>query len=91
SHAAPAEDIAPLANFNIAATEEIAEHIVAFCADGTTWEELLYNLFEDYGLEMTHQQYVLIGSTVRSYLSYLKESGRLEVRIEGKRVMWYAV
>ena len=40
---------------------------------------------------MTHQQYVLIGSTVRSYLSYLKESGRLEVRIEGKRVMWYAV
>ena len=91
SHAAPAEDIAPLASFNMEATEEIAAHIVAFCCEGMTWEELLYTLFEDYDLEMTHQQYVLIGSTVRSYLSYLKESGRLEVRIEDKRVVWYAV
>lgn len=91
SHAAPAEDITPLAQVNIAATEEIAEHIVALCCEGTTWEELLYNIFEDYGLEMTHQQYVLIGSTVRSYLSYLKESGRITVAIEGKRVVWRSV
>jgi hypothetical protein len=40
---------------------------------------------------MTHQQYVLIGSTLRSYLSYLKENGRLSVAIEDNRVVWRAV
>ena len=56
-----------------------------------TLEELLYGLFDAYGMEMTHQQYVLIGSTVRSYLSYLKESGRIAVAIEDNRVVWRAV
>ena len=91
SHAAVTEDIAPLANVNIAATETIAEDIVKLCGEGTTWEELLYGLFDAYGMEMTHQQYVLIGSTVRSYLSYLKESGRIAVAIEDNRVVWRAV
>ena len=45
-------------------------------------------MFEVYGLTMTYEQHVLVGSTVRSYLSWLKESGRLEVGFENNRQVW---
>ena len=37
---------------------------------------------------MTYEQYVLVGSTVRSYLSWLKDSGRLTGRFENNLLLW---
>ena len=37
---------------------------------------------------MTYEQYVLVGSTVRSYLSYLKDSGKIEGYIENNSLLW---
>ena len=88
SHAAATEDIAELAQYNIDVVMEIAEAIVRFCGEPHTFEEILQQLFEVYGLTMTYEQHVLVGSTVRSYLSWLKESGRLEVGFENNRQVW---
>jgi negative regulator of sigma E activity len=54
------------------------------------WEELLQRLFTDYALEMTYEQYVLVGSTVRSYLSWLKDKGRMTASFEDSRLVWRA-
>ncbi|MBR6684614.1 MAG: MBL fold metallo-hydrolase, partial [Firmicutes bacterium] len=88
SHAAATEDIAELAQYNIDVVMEIAEAIVLFCGEPHSFEEILQQLFEQYGLTMTYEQHVLVGSTVRSYLSWLKESGRLEVCFENNRQVW---
>ena len=88
SHADATGDIAPLCGRNRDKVLEIAEHICALCQDGLLFEELLEHLFDDYALTMTYEQYVLIGSTVRSYLSWLKDAGRLEGAIEGSRIVW---
>ncbi|MBQ0038746.1 MAG: MBL fold metallo-hydrolase [Clostridiales bacterium] len=88
SHAEATADIAPLAERNRDKVLEIAEHICALCGDGLLFEELLEHLFDDYGLVMSYEQYVLIGSTVRSYLAWLKDSGRMEAAIEGSRIVW---
>ena len=40
------------------------------------------------GLTMTFQQYVLVGSTVRSYLSWLKDTGKLNAGFEDNRLLW---
>ena len=37
---------------------------------------------------MSFEQYVLVGSTVRSYLSWLKDTGRLSVRFENNLLLW---
>ena len=74
AHAEAAEDITPLADYNIAKVHEIAEQIVVLCAEPCTFEQILQQLFKRYGLTMTYEQYVLVGSTVRSYLSWLKDS-----------------
>jgi len=37
---------------------------------------------------MTFEQYALVGSTVRSYLSWLKDNDRIGVRFENNMLLW---
>ena len=88
AHAEVTEDIAPLTQYNIDKVHEIAGHMVALCAEPVIFEELLKKLFDDYGLTLTFEQYVLVGSTVKSYLAWLKDTGRLAVLFEDNRLLW---
>ncbi len=88
AHAEVTEDIAPLAQYNIDKVHEIADHMVTLCAEPVIFEELLKKLFDDYGLTLTFEQYVLVGSTVKSYLAWLKDTGRLTVLFEDNRLLW---
>ena len=88
SHAAACEDISELACYNIAKVNEAAERICAACAEPLSSDEVIRRMFISYGLKMSMEQYVLVGSTVRSYLSWLRDSGRVEVLIEDSMVLW---
>lgn len=88
AHAEVTEDIAPLAQYNIDKVLEIADHMVELCAEPVIFEELLKKLFDDYGLTLTFEQYVLVGSTVKSYLAWLKDTGRLTALFEDNRLLW---
>lgn len=88
AHAAPTENIVPLAQYNIDKVHEIAEAILAVCADASCFEDVLQALFSRYALTMTLEQYALVGSTVRSYLAWLKDCGRLEILIENNKLLW---
>lgn len=88
SHAAACEDISELACYNIAKVEEAAERICAACAEPLSSDEVIRRMFISYGLKMSLEQYVLVGSTVRSYLSWLRDSGRVETLIEDSMVLW---
>ncbi len=88
SHAAVTDDIAPLAQYNIDKVNEVGEKIARLCASPVTFEELLQALFDRYALTMTFEQYALVGSTVRSYLSWLKDTGRLTALIDNNRLLW---
>ncbi len=58
------------------------------CREPLCFEEILRRLFADYALTMTAEQYALVGSTVRSYLAWLKDTGRLMFFIEDNRLLW---
>ena len=88
AHAPATEDIAPLAQYNIDTVLDIAEHIFNACASPLSFEALLQKLFADYGLTMNFEQYVLVGSTVRSYLSWLKDQGRLTAFFHQNMLYW---
>ena len=91
AHAQVTEDIAPLAQYNIDKVHEIADHMVELCAEPVMFEELLKKLFDNYGLTLTFEQYVLVGSTVKSYLAWLKDTGRLTALFEDNRLLWRRV
>lgn len=88
AHAEATQDISDLAQHNIDKVNEIAEKIVALCAEPLCFEQLLKRLFDEYALDMNFQQYVLVGSTVRSYLAWLKDSGRLSAWFEKNMLLW---
>ncbi len=91
AHAAATEDIAPLAQRNIDQAAEIADRLVELAREPQTFEALLQQLFTEYGLGMNFEQYVLVGSTVRSYLAWLLDQGRLEAVFEDNCLLWRRV
>lgn len=88
AHAPASEEIAGLAQYNIDKVWEVAEKITGLCGEPVCFEALLQKLFTDYDLKMNFEQYVLVGSTVRSYLSWLKDTGRLRCGFEDNLLRW---
>ncbi len=89
AHAEATENITPLAQLNIDKVNEIANKIVDICKEPMCFEQILQQLFTDYSLTMNFEQYVLVGSTVRSYLSWLQSIGRINAFFEKNMLLWH--
>ena len=61
------------------------------CKDGACLEDILANVFTHYGLEMNVGQHALVGSTVRSYLSYLADAGKITLNIDNNHLVFKEV
>ena len=88
AHAPAAESVAELAQVNIDAVMEVAQAILDICREPVCFERVLQGLFRKYALVMTFEQHALVGSTVRSYLSWLRDAGRLTARFEDDMLLW---
>lgn len=88
SHCEAAEDISHLIELNRNKVQEISEKILAICSDEITFEEILKSVFDEYKLMMNTNQYVLIGSTVRSYLAYLYDNGKIGFEFKKNKMYW---
>ncbi len=88
AHAAPSEDISELADYNIGKVHEIADSIRELCSEPVSSDEVVGRVFRKYGLSISLQQYVLVGSTIRSYLSWLNDKGLVEYVAENGMILW---
>lgn len=88
AHVGECEEISELVEYNKKKTLEIADKICEICSSPVSFEEILQALFFDFGLNMTFEQHALVGSTVRSYLTYLKEQGRALPYFENNVMLW---
>ena len=88
AHAAATEDIAPLARYNRDQVYAVAEDLLDLLAEPLVFEEVLRQLFRRYRLTMDFQQYVLVGSTVKSYLAWLLDGGRVTAAFDDCRLLW---
>ena len=91
SHAAACEDIAPLAELNRRHVEGLCSLVLELCAQPVTFEEALKRAFDRLGLELNFQQYALVGSTLRSFLAYLLDAGRVSAEFAENRLLWRSV
>lgn len=91
AHAETTAEISDLAQYNIDKVYEIAERITCFCSEPICFELLLQKLFAQYKLTMNFEQYVLVGSTVRSYLSWLKDSGKISAVFHNNLLLWQRI
>ena len=88
SHGEPAKNMDSLVKANRESLVENLESLKKLCLKGKTWEELLKEVFDSNALIMDHGQYVLMGSTLRSYLSYLYNKKEITVDFIENRMVW---
>lgn len=88
SHCEATDDISTLIKLNRNKIQEISDKIYNICANETTFEEILKYIFDEYNLTMNGNQYVLVGSTIRSYLSYLSDENKLKYEFKDNKMLW---
>lgn len=91
SHAPATANIAPLARINREKALQIIGYLLDLCKTPHSFEEILQSVFTGYALTMDFNQFVLVGSTVRSYLAYLYHQKEVSVRFEENRMLWQAI
>ena len=88
AHAAPCEDIAELAELNRRHIERVAGLILQLCVEPRGFEEILKLAFDECSLTLDFQQYVLVGSTIKSFLAWHLDNGRVSAEFADNRLLW---
>ncbi len=88
SHADPCNDICELTEINRRKVYEIERVIKEICDTPKTTDSIISEIFRSFNLTMTIEQYVLVGSTVRSYLSWMKDHGVLDFTTDNCMLRW---
>ena len=88
AHAEVTENIKELVQSNRNKIYEIVETLLDICEKQVTIEDILQQIFDRYNLTMTIEQYVLVGSTIRSYLSWLKDNEKITFTIQENKLLW---
>lgn len=91
AHAEASADVGELVRYNRKQMLAIGERILTICKEPVCFEKILQEVFRGYGLAMSFEQYVLVGSTVRSHLTWLKDTGRLIAGFEDSMPLWQSV
>ncbi len=77
SHSPLTSNLNDLIEINKNKILEIASNILKICETPKTLETILQEIFTLYNLNMNINQYVLIGSTIKAYLTYLYENEKI--------------
>ena len=88
SHCKATDDISHLIKLNENKINEIANTICDYCKNETAFEEILKYIFDKYSLTMNANQYVLVGSTIKSFLSYLYDEEKLTYEFRENKMLW---
>lgn len=88
SHNEATSDITNLININRKKINEIINNILNICENSVTFEEILKLIFDKYNLTMNANQYVLIGSSIKSYLSYLFDEELITYEFIDNKMYW---
>lgn len=88
SHCEATNNISSLIELNRNKVKEIIDKIYNICEKEMSFEEILKYIFDEYNLTMNANQYVLVGSTIRSYLSYLLDENKLSYEFKDNKMLW---
>lgn len=88
AHASINENLIELIEINKSKVLEIISLVESLCKNNISFEKLLKKIFDHYSLKMDMNQYVLVGSTIRSYLSYLVDEDRISVFFKENELLW---
>ena len=90
SHGEATRQISKVVSYNRNKIQDAIALLLQLCKQPMSFEQILSHVFHHYNLVMDFNQHVLIGSTVRSYLAYLYDQGKLDYLFENNIQLWIA-
>lgn len=87
SHAPATDTLLPLIIQNRVRIEALMDFLCRLCEEPLCFDSIVKASFDHYALTLTAEQYAVAGSSLRAYLSYLCDEGRM--RIEVRENMLY--
>ncbi len=91
SHGEFLTDIEPLANYNAFRVEEIEEKLLEILKESLSFDDIAQRLCRSFELSLTYSQFLVICSTIRSFLSYLVDSKKISHSMSDNKMLWEAV
>nr|WP_305146657.1 MBL fold metallo-hydrolase [Anaerovorax odorimutans] len=91
AHGDVVSDIRPLAQGNLENIRKNIDGLLEDCRGGKNFDLILKGVYDRYKMKANVVQNALVGSTLRCYLTYLQDSGRLECYFEDNIMKWKTV
>lgn len=88
SHCEATGDLTELINKNRNKVLEIIDLVYSICSEELIFEDILKKVFDHYNLNMNAGQYILVGSSIKSYLSYLYDEGKIMYKFIDNKMYW---
>lgn len=88
AHAEVTDNIKATVQLNRQKVFDVADSIQSLLKTPVCFDVLLKRIFDRYRLAMNFEQYVLVGSTIRSYLSWLKDNKKIEADFQDNILKW---
>ncbi len=91
SHSEVTTNITDLVNINIAKIEEICDLILNLLKVPMKLEDLVKNIFDYYKIRISYNKFLLITSTIRSYLAYLYKLKMIDTKFEDNYLYYFKI
>jgi len=91
SHAEASSDIKRLVKLNIDKAYEIIDKILDMLKEEKTQEEIIQKIILDYNLKQSLNQYIIVKTTIKAYLSYLCDEGIIDFCFKDGKMYWLKV
>ncbi|PKP61733.1 MBL fold metallo-hydrolase [Candidatus Atribacteria bacterium HGW-Atribacteria-1] len=88
SHGSPTPSIKKLIAINESKVREIISTVLLFCERPATFDEILSRICKRYKIDLNANQYVLVSNTIKSYLSFLYDEGKLGMSFSEGNIFW---
>lgn len=88
SHGIPTPSIKKLIDINESKVREIISTVLFFCERPVAFDEILSRMCKKYKIDLNANQYVLVSNTIKSYISFLGEEGKLGMSFSEGNVIW---
>lgn len=89
-HGEVESDITSMVDKNIRRVDEVEETILSMLKESLGFEDVLKKTADHFELEMGYGPYTLVGSTIRSFLTYLSNDDKIEYFFEKNKMYWKA-
>lgn len=77
SHGEIVESVDELAELNLSVVDQLEQYLLELLAEKNHYDLILKAVCDHYGISLDYGQYALVGSTIRSFLSYLYNEGKI--------------